>query len=335
MFPLPHAVRTCFKFQMPLVENGQCGVLLHREHCPRTRRPNTQGPCKALPWMIQVGFFSSTNPFGYMSAKANLVVMNSGDGVRFRGQKITESHAIWLSFSHWMKYCDGTFEKLLSQFPEVKAETKGFLHHPDFFGVRDLVRLTDLFDARVHLGHKASLRNEYMTPYIFGNRLGIDIIDLEQTVSHMQYALNFVAHIAFQSGVILFVTRHAQTVTLVESMAERCGEYAHCRRWKLGTFINTQQTFSEFGNTLRLPDVVVFLSTHNTVFEQHNAVVESAKMLIPTVGIVDTSCDPRLVSYPIPGNDDTLSAIQLYCGLFEKAVSIGKKKRVMYEEQTE
>lgn len=85
----------------------------------------------------------------------------------------------------------------------------------------------------------------------------------------------------------------------------------------------------QFGAITRLPDVCVFVTTHNTVFEQHVAVIEASKMNVPTIGVVDTSCDPRLIAYPIPGNDDSPAAIELYCRLFKQAILKGKEK---YEE---
>ena len=163
-----------------------------------------------------------------------------------------------------------------------------------------------------------------MIPYIFGNRLGVDIIDLDQTLPLMQDALNFLAHIAFRDGIIMFVSRHLQTIPMIESLAKKCGEYSHCRNWQDGLFTNA---LVFYGSIIRPPDVLVFMSTHDTIFKQHPAVIEAAKLNIPTIGIVDTSCDPRLISYPIPGNDDSLSSIELYCKLFEKAIMTGKAER--------
>jgi len=193
----------------------------------------------------------------------------------------------------------------------------------DFFGVRNLVTVEDLFRSRVHLGHKSTVRDPHMVPFVFGSRLGIDILDLEQTVPLLGDALNFLAHIAFRGGVILFVSRHIQTVPLVERTALECGEYAFCSVWRNGTFTNSSL---KFGAVTRLPDTVVFTSTLNNVFETHEAVIEAAKMSIPSVGVVDSSCDPRLVTYPIPGNDDTPCAIDFYCRVFKEAVLRGKAK---------
>ncbi|KAK1333986.1 hypothetical protein QTO34_004984 [Cnephaeus nilssonii] len=106
------------------------------------------------------------------------------------------------------------------------------LKHSDFFNVKELFSVRSLFDARVHLGHKAGCRHRFMEPYIFGSRLDQDIIDLEQTAAHLQLALNFTAHVAYRKGIILFVSRHRQFCHLVENTARDCGEYAHTRYFK-------------------------------------------------------------------------------------------------------
>lgn len=198
------------------------------------------------------------------------------------------------------------------------------LQHHDYFGVRSLVSLKDLFTARVHLGHKAGLRNEFMSQYIFGSRLNIDIIDLDKTLPLLQEALNFTAHIAYRGGIILFLSRHNQMMPVIERTAMECGEYSHCRYWKGGTFTNSAMQFQ--GET-RLPDLCIFINTLNNAFEQHRAVIEATKLLIPAVGIVDTNCDPCLITYPVPGNDDTPVAVELYCRLFKEAILKGKAKR--------
>ncbi|KAM8796622.1 small ribosomal subunit protein uS2m [Eudromia elegans] len=164
------------------------------------------------------------------------------------------------------------------------------LGHPDYFNVKELFSLKDLFDARVHLGHKKGCRHRFMEPYIFGCRLGQDIIDLEQTMQHLQLALNFTAHVAYRKGIILFVSRNRQFCHLVESTARACGDL-------------------------------------NNVFEPHVAIRDAAKMNIPTVGVVDTNCNPCLISYPVPGNDDSPAAMELYCKLFRMTIIRAKDKR--------
>jgi small subunit ribosomal protein S2 len=171
-----------------------------------------------------------------------------------------------------------------------------------------------------------------MAPYIFGSRLGHLIIDLDQTVARLREALNFTAHIAFRGGIILFVNRSRQTGHIVENAARDCGEFAHCRFFNPGTFVNSERFFSA---AIRAPDLVIFFNCHNSVFKTHIAVRDTAKLLIPSVGIVDTSCDPTLITYPVPGNDDTPCAIELYAKLFKQAVLLGKSKRKQILEESE
>uniref|UniRef100_A0AC11ALC8 Uncharacterized protein n=1 Tax=Ovis aries TaxID=9940 RepID=A0AC11ALC8_SHEEP len=192
----------------------------------------------------------------------------------------------------------------------------------------ELFSVRSLFNARVHLGHKAGCRHRFMEPYIFGSRLGQDIIDLEQTATHLQLALNFTAHVAFRGGIILFVSRARQFSHLIESTARSCGEYAHTRYFKGGLLTNAPLLL---GPRVRLPDLIIFLHTLNNVFEPHVAVRDAAKMNIPTVGIVDTNCNPCLITYPVPGNDDSPPAVQLFCQLFQTVVTRAKEKRRQLE----
>ena len=203
------------------------------------------------------------------------------------------------------------------------------LNHDDFFGVSKLFTRKDLFKQRVHLGHKEGLLDQRMKKYLIGMRREQCIIDLDQTVPLLRSALNFTAHIAYRNGIILFVSRSPQFAYGVEQMARDCGEYAHTRHWQRGCFTNAQ---IQMGPGTRLPDLLVFFNTLNDVLSQHQAVVDAAKMNIPTVGVVDSNCNPNLITYPVPGNDDTPSAVELYMRLFRGAVLLGKQKR---KEQTE
>ncbi|XP_053203416.1 28S ribosomal protein S2, mitochondrial-like [Panonychus citri] len=195
---------------------------------------------------------------------------------------------------------------------------------PDYFDVHSLVSLRKLFDSRAHLGHKDGSTNEYMTSYLYGSRLGVTIIDLNQTVARLKDALNFTAHIAFRGGVILFVSNHKETGQYVEKVAKECNEYAHCRHYQTSTLTRSRNFF---GKVMRLPDLCIFLSTFNNVFLEHDGIRDCAKMFIPSVAICDSNSDPRLVTYPVPGNDDTPMAIHLYCDLFKEAILRGKARR--------
>ncbi|TRY64892.1 hypothetical protein DNTS_024596 [Danionella cerebrum] len=186
------------------------------------------------------------------------------------------------------------------------------LTQPDFFHLSELFTVKDLL----------------MVPYLFGSRLNMDIIDLDQTADLLQQALNFTAHIAFRGGIILFINRRRQFSHLIECTAQECGEYAHTRYWRGGMLTNASDAYSP---GVRLPDLIIFLSTLNNVFQEHVAIRDAAKMNIPTVGIVDSNCNPSLISYPVPGNDDTPDAMELYCRLFKMTIKRAKDKRKQME----
>lgn len=117
------------------------------------------------------------------------------------------------------------------------------LHHPDYFNVANLFTIRELFEAKVHLGHKDGSLDEKMNPYMFGSRLGHLIFDLDQTAEHLRRALNVTAHIALQGGIILFFCRNALNSHNVEKMALECGEFAHTRYWRGGVFTNANIQF--------------------------------------------------------------------------------------------
>lgn len=198
------------------------------------------------------------------------------------------------------------------------------LDRKNFFGLNDLFTVEDLLKARVHFGHKEGLLNKHMRPFIFGKRLGVLIIDLDQAAERLRQALNVTAEIAYRNGIIMFVHRSRQTGYLVEEAAKECGEYAYCRRWRNQVFTNSQRLF---GAVTRLPDLVILFSTIDMQEPTHKAVKMAAKMLIPTIGICDTNSDPTLITYPVPGNDDTPESIEFYCNAFKTAVLRGKEKR--------
>ncbi|XP_042904569.1 small ribosomal subunit protein uS2m isoform X1 [Parasteatoda tepidariorum] len=203
------------------------------------------------------------------------------------------------------------------------------LDHPDFFEVQNLFTVKDLFDARVHYGHTMGTLNEHMRQFILGSRQGTLIFDLDQTAELLRDALNFIAHIAFRGGIILFVARYKQNSYIIEKTALECGEFCHTRNWFMGTFTDPQR----FGMMTRLPDLTIFLNTLDSVFEIHNGVLESNKLLIPSVGIVDTNCFPNYITYPVPGNDDSPQSTELYCKLFKEAILRGKTKRKEFIEK--
>lgn len=207
---------------------------------------------------------------------------------------------------------------------DIHTKENEALTHPDFFSVHNLFTVRDLFNARVHLGHKEGSMDDKMKSYLYGTRLGHCIFDLDVTAVHLRHALNFTAHIAYRDGVILFLNRGAQNAHLVEKTAMECGEFSHTRYWRGGILTNANLQFKA---VTRLPDLCIFFNTLNNVMIQHVGVRDAAKMNIPTIGIVDSNCNPNLITYPVPGNDDTPSAIEFYCKVFKGAILRGKEKR--------
>uniref|UniRef100_A0A915PV52 Small ribosomal subunit protein uS2m n=1 Tax=Setaria digitata TaxID=48799 RepID=A0A915PV52_9BILA len=194
----------------------------------------------------------------------------------------------------------------------------------DHFGFKQMVTIDDLFRARVHYGHKIGTVNEKMKWSLFGERLGVCIFDLQKTRECLITALNFVAHIAMRGGMFLFITAERSNMLMVERKALEVGEFAHIRGWKQDTLLNAKTLF---GAPVRLPDTIIFLSALTSILETHPAIREAAKMVIPTVGIVDSNADPTYITYPVPGNDDSTPSVQYFMDCFLKAIKIGKEAR--------
>jgi len=199
------------------------------------------------------------------------------------------------------------------------------LKYQDYFGVHKLFTVKDLFDARVHLGHKSTALDPTMNQFVFGDRFGMSIIDLDQTTLLLRQALNFIAHISYRNGLILFVCRQPQLVHMVDKTAQECGEYSVTRAWKTDVFTAPNLTFDQ---EVRLPDLVIMVHTRESEqYGVHRAITDAAKVGIPTVGLVDTDCNPNIITYPIPGNDDSISSVSLMLDLFKKSIMAGKQQR--------
>ncbi|CAH3037923.1 unnamed protein product [Pocillopora meandrina] len=209
-------------------------------------------------------------------------------------------------------------------------EGKNILEHPDYFEVHKLFTLKDLFNANVHLGHNEGCWDPLMKPYLFGVREKHHIIDLNQTVVHLRLALNVLSHIAYKRGKILFISAHPQFEELTQRTARECDEYFITRRWRGGTLTNSYMLLG----TTELVDMIIFLHLPS-LGKNTLAVTEAAQLNIPTIGIVDSDCNPNMIMYPIPGNDDTPSAVQLYCNLFKKVIIKAKEERRKLGSDTE
>ena len=229
-----------------------------------------------------------------------------------------------------------TAAKTLHQPPADKGNVNGSIVLPppavnpldaeDYFNVASLTSVEELFTSRVHLGHKAGVWNPLMKDYIYHTRAGVHIIDLEQTWKHLQLALNVAAHIAYRSGIILFVNERSPFERITQEAARECGAYFVVQKWKAGMLTNSYKLLG----TLRLPDLILFFS----VPPSKTAIKEAAMCNVPAVGILDTDCSPNLITYPVPGNDDSPTAIQLYLRVFRDAINVAKRKQAEDNEAT-
>jgi small subunit ribosomal protein S2 len=218
--------------------------------------------------------------------------------------------------------------------------------------------MKELLEAGVHFGHQTRRWNPKMRPFIFGKRNGIYIVDLQKTLQLFEEASAFVRNVASSGGTVLFVGTKRQAQDVVREEATRCGMSYVATRWLGGTLTNfatvrrsverfkeverqlaaedSQLTKKERGNLERerakmdknlggirdmesLPDAIFVIDTNH----EHNAVHEANRLGIPVVAVVDTNCDPDLVDYPIPGNDDAIRAIKLFTSRIADSVLEG------------
>ena len=223
------------------------------------------------------------------------------------------------------------------------------------------ISMKQLLEAGVHFGHQTSRWNPKMKPYIFGARNGIHIIDLQQTVRMVKDVCAQVRDLIVGGGHVLFVGTKKQAQDSVREEAERCGmSYVH-HRWLGGTLTNFQtvrqsierlKKLEEMANDpkivealtkkemlshsreqakleralggikdiKKLPDAVFIIDPG----QEGIAVREARKLGIKVIAIIDSDCDPDLVDYKIPGNDDAIRAIRLFCSVMAEAVNEGK-----------
>lgn len=218
--------------------------------------------------------------------------------------------------------------------------------------------LRQLMEAGVHFGHNTRRWNPKMAPYLFGARNGIHIINLEQTVPLLYKALEKLQSVAANNGRVLFVGTKRQAQEKIAETATACGQYYVNHRW-LGGMMTNWKTISQSIKRLQdlerrltdeaqvltkkeallmtrdkekldralggirdmngLPDVMVVVD----VVKEHLAIKEANNLGIPVIGILDSNADPAGIDFPVPGNDDALRAINLYCELFSEAIVQG------------
>lgn len=169
------------------------------------------------------------------------------------------------------------------------------------------------------MGHSASLLRPAFLPYAYGTRAGITVIDLEQTLPLLQQAAKVTRAVAKAGGAILFVGTDESLKPAVLKAAQRMGRNAYqlSTRWKPGTLTNAQQLFDERVVTDQnpVPDLVIILNPMNNMV----LIKECCAKNIPTIGIIDSNVDPRIVTYAIPANDDSVRTAELIIGMLSMA----------------
>jgi len=220
------------------------------------------------------------------------------------------------------------------------------------------VTLRGLLEAGVHFGHHTRRWNPRMAPYIFGVRNQVHILDLQQTVPLMDRALRAVRDVVASGGRVLFVGTKKAASEYVAEAATRCGQYYVNHRWLGGMLTNwktitnsikrLKQLDEQLGGTVEgltkkevlmltrdkekleralggikemggLPDIIFVIDT----VKEKLAIEEAVKLGIPVVAVCDSNADPQGVTFPIPGNDDAIRAINLYCDMVAGAVFDG------------
>ena len=222
------------------------------------------------------------------------------------------------------------------------------------------ISMKELLEAGVHFGHQTKRWNPKMKEYIFGERNGIYIIDLQKTLKMFKDAARFVGEMAAQGKNVLFVGTKRQAQEAVSEEAKKCGAFFVNHRWLGGTLTNWAtlqksikrlkllkamtedgrmeqlskkerarldremkhlfQNLEGIENMTQLPDAMFVIDSN----AEEIAVKEARRMGVPVVSVVDTNCDPDVVDWIIPGNDDALRAIRLFTSKISESVAEGK-----------
>ena len=192
-----------------------------------------------------------------------------------------------------------------------------------------VISMKQLLEAGVHFGHQTRRWNPKMAPYIFTERNGIYIIDLQKSVVKVDEAYKAVADIAAQGGTILFVGTKKQAQDAVQTEAERCGMFYVNERWLGGMLTNFKTIRSRIAR-LKAIETMAEDGTFDVLPKKERICVQEAHALgIPLIGIADTNCDPEELDYVIPGNDDAIRAVKLIVAAMADAVIEAKQGEVM------
>jgi small subunit ribosomal protein S2 len=221
----------------------------------------------------------------------------------------------------------------------------------------------DLFEAGVHFGHQTKRWNPKMRPYLYGTRNGVHIIDLDQTSQLFRKAFGFVVETVSRGGNVLFVGTKRQAQDIIREESQRCGMFYVINRWLGGTLTNFRtikgglerlrslERMAEDGTYEQISKKEISqLEKERSRFEKYIggvkgmgslphaifvidpaqeiiAVAEARKLKIPVIAVVDSNCDPSLIDYPIPGNDDAIRSIRLITSAMADACAHGVARR--------
>ena len=200
-----------------------------------------------------------------------------------------------------------------------------------------VISMKQLLEAGVHFGHQTRRWNPKMAPYIFTERNGIHIIDLQKSVGKIDEAYNAVSEIAAQGGTILFVGTKKQAQDAVKAEAERCGMYYVNERW-LGGMLTNFKTIRSRIERLKQIETMAEDGTFDAIFvvdpKKERICVQEAHILgITLIGIGDTNCDPEELDFIIPGNDDAIRAVKLITSKMADAVIEANQGEAVYDEE--
>src|SRR5271169_6001164 len=222
------------------------------------------------------------------------------------------------------------------------------------------IGVKELLDSGVHFGHQTKRWNPKMKPFIFDARNGIHIIDLSKTLNQLEAACNFLGDTVRKGGKVLFVGTKKQAQQAVKETAKECGQYHVTERWLGGTLTNFATIKRSIARMKEIEKMEADGSINNYVKQEqsvirreaarlhkyfdgiraidkmpgamfvvdinreHNAVAEARKLNIPVVAIVDTNCDPDLVTFPIAGNDDAIRSVRMVMATVGQVIPQGQ-----------
>ena len=204
------------------------------------------------------------------------------------------------------------------------AMNERVLTRNDYFEIGSLTSVQEMMAAGVHFGHKKGTWNPLMRDYLLGIRYDTHIINLDITMSHLHQALEFLCHCVYRGCRVMFMNCRPHFQYMTQATARECGEYFYTGRFREGLFTDC---WNQLG-TRRLPDLIIGSSPNLCDM----AYLEANHMGIPIISLVDSDSDPRVVTYPIPANDDSHSSLQLFHRVFRNAI---QQAKLFYERDYE